>query len=202
MKPKIYAYYESIQMSNQPEEFACANIWKESWEKNGWEAVMLNNSHAKGSNLYQKLVTRILKTLPHFSLEDQNNLQRVMVRFTRWCALHAARGGWMSDYDCVNVGFSPQDADELAKSDSLIVIGKPSSYLFYANHDICGGTISKFIADGIMNGSSISSESELLNFSKEYSDMDKKIVHVRKSDGKTKSEAMKSIYAEFISVPA
>lgn len=196
MKPKIYAYYESIQTRNQPEEFSCANIWKESWEKNGWEAVMLNNSHAKGSTLYQKLVSRILKTLPHFSLEDQNNLQRVIVRFTRWCALQAARGGWMSDYDCVNMGFTPQDAEELAKTDSLIVVGNPRAHLFYANHDICSGAVSKFITEGIMTGNSISSECELLNFSKEYSDMNKKIVHVRKSDGKTKSEMMKSIFAE------
>lgn len=196
MKPKIYAYYESIQTKNQPEEFACANIWKESWQKNGWEAVMLNTSHAKGSNLYQKLVSRILKTLPLFSLEDQNNLQRVMVRFARWCALDAARGGWMSDYDCVNIGFTPQDADELTKSDALIVIGSPRAHLFYANHEICGGTVSKFIADGIMNGNSIASESELLNFNKEYPDMNKKIVHVRKSDDKTKSQMMRTILDE------
>ena len=122
MKPKIYAYYESIQTRNQNEEFSCANIWKESWEKYGWEPVMLNSSHSKGSSLQQKLISRILKAVPHLSLEDQNNLQRLIVRFSRWCALHAARGGWMSDYDVVNIGFTPEDAEKMASTDSLIVL--------------------------------------------------------------------------------
>ena len=33
---KVYAYYQSIPLSNQNEEFSCANWWKHSWEKNGW----------------------------------------------------------------------------------------------------------------------------------------------------------------------
>jgi hypothetical protein len=196
MKPKIYAYYESIQTRNQPEEFACANIWKESWEKHGWEAVMLNSSHSKGSNLYQKLVSRILKSMPHFSLEDQNNFQKIIIRFTRWCALHAARGGWMSDYDVVNMGFTPEDANELIKSDSLFLIGDKKTYLFYANHEICAGAISKFISDEMINGNTIKSESDMLNFTKEFPDINRKIVHVQKSDGKTKSEMMKEIFSE------
>jgi hypothetical protein len=202
MKPKIYAYYESIQTRNQPEEFACANIWKESWEKHGWEAVMLNNSHAKGSMLHQKLISKILKTMPLLSLEDQNNLQRLAVRFSRWCALHAARGGWISDYDVVNIGFTPEDAEKMASVDALIIIGDPRAYLIHANNEICAGSISKFISGDIMNGNNVKSESEILNFSKEYEDMNKKIVHARKFDGKTKSETMKSIYGQFISVPA
>jgi hypothetical protein len=196
MKPKIYAYYESIQTRNQQEEFACAHIWKESWEKHGWEPVMLNNSHSKGSALQQKLIAKILKATPLLSLEDQNNLQRLMVRFSRWCALHAARGGWLSDYDVVNVGFTPEDAEKMASADSLIIIGDPRAYLIHANNDICAGSISKFISEDIMNGNTIKSESQLLNFSKEYDDMNKKIVHARKSSDKPKLAMMREILSE------
>lgn len=187
MKPKIYAYYESLQTRPQAEEFAQANVWKQTWEKHGWEPVMLNNSHAKGSPLYQKLVAKLLRVSKSLSPADQNDFQRILVRFTRWCALHAAHGGWMSHYDVLNCGFSPAEATELSKNQSLVLIG---SGLVFANAEVCAGSIAKFIAEDINDGERMKSESEILNSQAILVDS---INHIEKVAGKSKSELMREL---------
>jgi len=89
----IHGYYESIPTVRQEEEFSCANFWKSSWTTHGWTPVMLNKTHAAASPLMRLLMVKCVRdSVP----------QVVASRFTRWCALHAVGGGWMSDYDLLN----------------------------------------------------------------------------------------------------
>ena len=111
MKPKIYSYYESVQLRPQDEQFACANVWKSTWEAQGWDPVMLNRSHAQGSPLHLKLMTKLTRLAPVLPNELQNNFAFICARFSRWCALHAAGGGWMSDYDVANISFCKKAMD-------------------------------------------------------------------------------------------
>ena len=93
----IYAFYTSIQLADQNEEFACSNWWKTSWEKLGWKTFMLNRSHAQGSHLYNKLASKMMNATSKLPQERRSEVDWLMARFSRWCALHAAGGGWMSE---------------------------------------------------------------------------------------------------------
>lgn len=191
MKPKIYSYYESIPTRRQEEEFGRANIWKRSWEVNGWEPIMLNNSHAKGSPLFQKLVSKILRIAPELSVADQNNFQKIIIRLVRWCALHAAGGGWMSEYDVINLGFTKCDAEKFEEK-SLVLIGDKKVFLFWANEEMCRSCISTFISNDLNIGTLIKSEFDILNCSNSLAEAHGKVVHPEFELGKSKAEMMKN----------
>lgn len=191
MKPKIYSYYESIPTRRQEEEFGRANAWKRSWEVNGWEPIMLNNSHAKGSPLFQKLVSKILRIAPELSVSDQNNFQKIIIRLVRWCALHAAGGGWMSEYDVINSGFKKCDAEKFEEK-SLVLIGDKKVFLFWANEEMCRSCISTFISNDLNIGSLIKSEFDILNCSNSLAEAHGKVVHPEFELGKSKAEMMKN----------
>jgi hypothetical protein len=183
----IYAFYTSIQTANQNEEFACANWWKTSWEKMGWKSVMLNRSHAQGSHLYNKLASKMINASSSLPAERRNELDWLMARFSRWCALHAAGGGWMSDYDVFNVDFSPEKADEIEKKQSLYVCGEPT-YLFYASRDMCSAAIMKFISAEIFN----LSEKCMIN-SDDKDLLQKTVKHCQSTAKKKKSDVMQNL---------
>ncbi len=192
MNPKIYSYYESIPTRRQEEEFGRANAWRESWTKHGWEPIMLNNSHAKGSPLFQKLIAKILRIAPDLSAADQNNFQRIIIRFVKWCALHAAGGGWMSEYDVINLGFTKLDAENFEKK-SLVLMGNKKPFLIYVNEEMCRSCISTFISDGINIGGEIKSEFNILNCTNSLAEADGKVIHPELQVGKSKVEIMKSL---------
>lgn len=146
----IYAFYTSIQLADQNEEFACANWWKTSWERLGWKSTMLNRSHAQGSHLYNKLASKMVNATGKLPPERRNQIDWLMARFSRWCALHAAGGGWMSDYDVFNHDFTVDKADEIEQKQSLYVCGEPA-YLFYATRDMCSAAIMKFVNQDIFD---------------------------------------------------
>lgn len=183
----IYAFYTSIQLADQNEEFACANWWKTSWEKLGWKSVMLNRSHAQGSHLYNKLASKMMNASSSLPAERRNELDWLMARFTRWCALHAAGGGWMSDYDAFNLGFTPDKADEIEKKQSLFISGEPAT-VFYATRDMCSAAIMKFISAEIFD----LTEKDMVNSVDK--DLSNKLVkHCDKTAKKKKSEVMQAL---------
>lgn len=132
----IHAYYESIPTIRQEEEFSCSNFWKGSWEKSGWNTLMLNKTHSSASPLFRMLMAKLVKESVH---------PRIACRFTRWCALHAAGGGWMSDYDVLNKGFTPKMASEIEALHQLQLVAGAGSYIFYATKEKAEEVIRKFI---------------------------------------------------------
>ena len=148
---------------------------------------MLNRSHAQGSHLYNKLASKMMNASGNLPQERRSELDWLMARFTRWCALHAAGGGWMSDYDVFNLDFSPDKADEIEKKQSLYVCGEPA-YLFYATRDMCSAAIMKFISAEIFN----LTEKDMVNSVDK--DLSQKIVkHCHPNTRKRKSEVMQSL---------
>lgn len=183
----IYAFYTSIQLADQNEEFACANWWKTSWEKLGWKSVMLNRSHAQGSHLYNKLASKMVNATGKLSPERRNQVDWLMARFTRWCALHAAGGGWMSDYDVFNLNFTPENADDIDQKQSLYVCGEPT-YLFYATKEMCSAAIMKFINQDIFD----LTEKDMMNCVDK--DLSRKLAqHCHSAKGKKRSEVMQGL---------
>jgi len=148
---KIYSYYQSIPLSNQQEEFACANWWKHSWSAQGWEPVMLNRSHAQASPYYNKLQQKLMQTAMGLPPEITSRCDWVVARYVRWCALHAAGGGWMSDYDVYNKGFSTQMADGCEDDTTLRINAGSPAYIFYATPDHCANAIKKFLIEPIVS---------------------------------------------------
>jgi hypothetical protein len=190
MTKRIYSYYESIQTVDQPEEFACANIWKQSWEKQGWECVMLNKSHAKGSNLHLKLVRALVDASHRMPPELVNDSQKIMARYLRWCALHASGGGWMSDYDVVNINFPSHVAETHEKNGNLQVITGGPAWLFYATPELCHAAITKFINSELFNGTSLVTESEILVADDKLGPIQELLFHARKTPTKKRSQEM------------
>jgi len=190
---KIYAYYESIPLAHQPEEFGCANYWKHSWTENGWEPVMLNRSHAQGSPLYLKLQQKLVKQALGISMDLRNQIQWITARFARWCALHAAGGGWMSDYDVANLGFTTEQAEAYENDATIQINDDAPAYVFYATQDHCANAIKKFIQDDLIDGSKVFNEAQILGLKSGLHEC-LPLLHHAKSSGEVKrSDVMKSL---------
>jgi hypothetical protein len=182
MKKTVYAYYESIPSIRQEEEFACSNLWKGSWENKGWACTMLNKTHAVASSLFPKLMTSMLK--------QTHITPRVMARFIRWCALHAVGGGWMTDYDVLNLGFFPADASEIESLHSLQLVAGARSYIFYATKEEAAKAIETFINSTVLeNGVSIP-EADLLKNEVGIDPVQKALFHPIKDDEMSRSQQM------------
>jgi len=190
---KIYAYYQSIPLSNQQEEFSCANYWKHSWTANGWEPVMLNRSHAQGSPLYLKLQAKLVKQALGISMDLRNQVDWITARFVRWCALHAAGGGWMSDYDVANLGFTPEKAEEYEKSATIKINSFAPAYVFYASQDHCANAIKKFISEDLIEGSDVLQEARILNINSDLYHFLPSLHHAKSSESEKRSDIMASL---------
>ncbi len=193
MNKTIYSYYESIARTSQPEEFGCANYWKASWTKAGWNPVMLNKSHAQASNMYGKLQQKLVSMMYGAPSELVSQLNWITARYTRWCALHAAGGGWMSDYDVYNMDLFPALArEELAGS--TLAVNKGKAYLFYATKEHVESGIKKFITSDLISDKKLVSEATTLGCKNNLDKIVKLVKHVHSTKLKSRSEIMKNFY--------
>lgn len=193
MKKKIYSYYESFPMRRQEEEFACANIWKGTWEKHGWEAIMLNNSHAKMGSQHQKMISRLFVASKALPAGAQNDFQPIQVKFSRLFALHHAGGGWLSDYDVVNSGFTPQMAEEIEKKCQLFFFDSEKTHLIYVSSAISQAAMQKLMSETLVENEKIRSENEIFSLNTENFESLRNIIHVQANRTEKKSEMMKKI---------
>lgn len=187
---KVYAYYQNIAQSKQGEEFACANWWKTSWTNQGWEPVMLNRSHALGSPLYNKLQQKLMSNSMGLHPELLNRFDWMVARFIRWCALYAAGGGWMTDYDVVNKRFTPEIAKAYESHGTIHINGDEPAYIFYATKEHCANAIKKFVQESIVDGNKVVNESEILGVENTLSDILDLIHHAKSSDLEIRSQIM------------
>jgi hypothetical protein len=153
----IYAFYQSLALIDQTQEFAKANLWKESWTRAGWKPVMLNSSHAQISPLRTKLMTKLNQAFPFIEAHEYKDL--IQMRYSRLCALHAAGGGWISDYDVLNFGFTPKIAEDLEKN-SIVIAGSPA-VLMWISIEIVGAAINKFLNSELVQNGKMLNEQEV-----------------------------------------
>jgi hypothetical protein len=97
----IYTFYEEIEDINKEEQKEMIDIWKESWSKFGWNPIVLSNSDTSLSDEQYKLIS---------NLPTVNNPIYEITCYLRWNAMSNIGGGWMSDYDVINCGFTPEDS--------------------------------------------------------------------------------------------
>lgn len=186
----IYSFYKPIGIAQQPEEFACANLWKESWTKRGWNPVMLNLSHCNASPLLGKLSSKIALAQADASSEVRTRMEWMLTRFIRWCALHACGGGWMSDYDVVNLSFTPKIALHLEGEFGLHVVDGPA-FLFYATAKYAEQVIQRFIAEPLFENGMLRSEASILNAVHNLEPVLELVMRAKKVGNMPKSEMMK-----------
>jgi hypothetical protein len=190
---KIYAYYQSIPLSNQNEEFACANWWKHSWEANGWQNTMLNRSHAQASPLYNKLTQKLMNTAHGLPPELATRFDWIIARYIRWCALHAAGGGWMSDYDVANLGFTTNHAEAHENNATIQINEDAPAYVFYATQDHCANAIKKFIHDDLIDEGKVLYEAHILGLKSSLHESLPLLHHAKSTGEEKRSDVMKSL---------
>lgn len=157
----IYAYYESLQAKDQAIEFSKANLWKETWTRAGWNPVMLNQSHAQISPQRIKITKKLLQTYPLLDKEKNEAQEMIQVRFNRLCALHAAGGGWISDYDVLNINFTPTIATAY-EGNPFVISGNPANVI-YISRDICNAAMQKILNDELMTDGRMHFEQDIFN---------------------------------------
>jgi hypothetical protein len=111
----IYTYYDNVLDMLSDTQLELIEIWKESWRKNGWNPIVLDNSYL---NCLDDEID-YLKKLPSVNPENYE-----MSCFLRWNAMANVGGGWMCDYDVINCGFSPSDAENY-ESMSILQMNVP-----------------------------------------------------------------------------
>lgn len=193
MSKNIYAYYESIARTNQGEEFECANWWKTSWTARGWNPVMLNKSHAQASNLYGKLQQKLVQMMYGAPSNLVSQMNWITARYTRWCALHAAGGGWMSDYDVLNIELSPAKATELL-SGSTLAVNKGKAFLIYATKEHAESAIKKFMSSDLIVDQKLVSEAITLGVRDTLPEIVKMVKHAQENKKSCRSAIMKNLF--------
>jgi hypothetical protein len=154
---------------------------------------MLNRSHAQGSPLYLKLQAKLVKQALGISMDLRNQIQWITARFARWCALHAAGGGWMSDYDVANIGFTPAHA-EAHENDATILINEDApAFIFYATQDHCANAIKKFIQDDLIDESNVFNEAHILGLKSSLHASLPLLHHAKSTGEKKRSDIMASL---------
>jgi len=201
MRKKVYAFYRSILSIPQEEEFAQANLWKKSWELHGWECVMLNTSHVSISPWANSIMARIMG-LRQFNPGITNEvLERMIARFVRWGGLHVGNGGWVTDYDVLNLGFTPAMAEEIEKEADIAVPKGEKAWIIYANPAAAIAACRDFTFGEMFvppDWTSTLDECDILKINKDYF-TDVPLLHVNNPlDGEKKSEAMTRIFSNFL----
>lgn len=104
---KVYTYYMPVpELWPESTQWDLLNIWRRSWERLGWEPVVLNEDFLRGSVAdFDKIKAKIW-ALP---TEYGHNYEGAC--FLRWLAVAVAGGGLMTDYDSINYSFFPCNPD-------------------------------------------------------------------------------------------
>jgi hypothetical protein len=119
----IYTYYDNVLEISSEVQLELIEIWKESWRKNGWNLIVLDKSYLNCSDIEMSY----LEKLPSVNAKNYE-----MACFLRWNAMANVDGGWMCDYDVINCGFLPVDAE---KYKSMSILQRNIPCLVYGTSD-------------------------------------------------------------------
>lgn len=100
---KIYTYYEEI---NFPQQKEMLELWRESWAKMGFEAIILNQEDAKKSPDYDLFVRKMQYIFREITTQELTPYG--LSCFVRWLAYSTVENKQekflVSDYDVINSG--------------------------------------------------------------------------------------------------
>jgi hypothetical protein len=93
----VYTYFEDQGMGDGP----AVDAWRDVWSKAGWDPKVLTQKDAAKHPRYDEMVRRFM-TYP-----TSNPAGYELACYLRYLAMVSAGGGFMSDYDVVNVNVPP-----------------------------------------------------------------------------------------------
>lgn len=101
---KVYTYYHKVPEIDETEQWKEIAIWSQSWAMYGWEPVVLLRGDVPASAAEAE---RVIRARPTFNIPEYT-----VATSLRWFAFEAKGGGWIGDYDVINVGLTPERATE------------------------------------------------------------------------------------------
>lgn len=107
-KIKIYTYYDEIGKSNEKE---LIELWKLSWERQGFEAMVLGRKHVESHPYYHEFSDNLHQL--HQQIMGKPLKPYGLSCYLRWLA-YATREDdyfYVSDYDIINNSFLPKKPD-------------------------------------------------------------------------------------------
>jgi hypothetical protein len=107
----VYTYFEQFTSIPRPGIELLMKYWRNSWLRHGWTPVVLSDCHFlahPGSAAFDVACCK---------LPTVNNWKYELACYRRWMAMERLGGGVLTDYDCINYGWRPE---ELVLSDDRI----------------------------------------------------------------------------------
>jgi hypothetical protein len=101
---KIHTYHDNI--GRDQSALPLVYFWKERWERQGWEAVILGRDDAQKHPQWAQLATA------YDRLPTVNGKPYEFACYVRWLAMEMAGGGWMTDSDVIPYDFKPRAPTE------------------------------------------------------------------------------------------
>jgi hypothetical protein len=142
---KVFTFYSPVEGKKEREELALIDLWKRSWQAQGWEPTVLGYESLTFDDELNELVRRF-KKLPSI---NRYNLDYWC--YLRWVAVAQQGGGVMSDYDVINYSFQPREVGPLTTYDRYVpclVSGSREEFMravgWFANQKM--GLLSRFLA--------------------------------------------------------
>jgi len=98
---KIYAFHAPLPKAIFPIHDQLIELWAQTWSEAGWEPVLLGMPHAAEHPDFERF-SKIVMQYPTVNPEGFD-----YVCWARWLAYERAGAGFISDYDCLNLGWPP-----------------------------------------------------------------------------------------------
>lgn len=115
----IYTYFVPVPGIDYDGEMKILQSWRESWQKGGWNPIVLNRPTVMRSSRFPWYDLQIHKN------PFMNSDAYEAACFHRWLAMTEIGGGVHSDYDCMNNGLSPDDLEKYIK-DGVMTLYEPA----------------------------------------------------------------------------
>jgi hypothetical protein len=138
---KIFTYYENINFKNQDEML---QLWKKSWEQQGFEAIILTLEDAKKSSYYEEFVSKIKQV--HLDIADHEIRSYGLSCYVRWLAYSTQNDQesfLVSDYDVINKNFKINEIKEskdtitfMDRHCPCLAYGSPEQFLKFCKNII------------------------------------------------------------------
>ena len=100
---KVYTYIENISQASGFETEVLA-LWKKTWSDNGWSPVILGRADADKHPRFKEFHDIVSEIKTPYNAHEYN-----LLCWLRWLAFAQVGGGFISDYDVMNIKLKPED---------------------------------------------------------------------------------------------
>ncbi len=106
----VYTYFEDQGMGAGP----AVETWKQIWQSAGWKPVVLSEKHAALHPDYQEMKDKFMT----YPLGTNSGYE--LACYLRYLALASVGGGYMTDYDTLNVNVPPSPQCDYLPNDGKL----------------------------------------------------------------------------------